>query len=289
MGERHRPIRARSAPGQVAGAATESHGLEAHRPNRCARPAFSTTESPVPGEPLVGGGPGNPCWADFHAPNSTSACAGGDEMTAWSRPSNSRGSILAPAPELGPVPAHAAIVLARNRQLANAGSLSQPPRKTCATPTHDAPARQAKRSPACRDLYRREAKARATSTSSLCCPRAPRPRTTRLRMQNASLHPVTPALQSARTASRTSPPDACFHDGMLHGPHARVAATALTKGAAAALVLSPSRARHRRRGRTTAPRTRTVVAPLLAMAPGEQVLVAIALVGWGVGQTGKRS
>jgi hypothetical protein len=45
------------------------------------------------------------------------------------------------------------------------------------------------------------------SKSYLCCPGAPRPRTTRLPMQNASLHPVTPALlpaigESIRAASR---------------------------------------------------------------------------------------
>ena len=40
------------------------------------------------------------------------------------------------------------------------------------------------------------------TTSSLCCPGGLRPRTTRLPMQNASLHPIRPALQSARTRSR---------------------------------------------------------------------------------------
>jgi hypothetical protein len=51
VGERHRPIRARSAPGQVAGAATEKHGLEAHRPQTACPTAFSTQEPlcPVPG------------------------------------------------------------------------------------------------------------------------------------------------------------------------------------------------------------------------------------------------
>ena len=33
VGKRHRRIRARGATGQVAGAATEKPGLEAHRPN----------------------------------------------------------------------------------------------------------------------------------------------------------------------------------------------------------------------------------------------------------------
>ena len=37
------------------------------------------------------------------------------------------------------------------------------------------------------------------SRSSLCCPGVPRPVMTRLPMQTASLHPVPPALQSART------------------------------------------------------------------------------------------
>jgi hypothetical protein len=41
VGKRHRRIRARSATGQVAGAATEKAGLEAHRPRRPAQPAFS--------------------------------------------------------------------------------------------------------------------------------------------------------------------------------------------------------------------------------------------------------
>ena len=49
MGERHRPIRARSAPGQVAGAATETPGLEGHRPNRRARLRSPHKNSPVPG------------------------------------------------------------------------------------------------------------------------------------------------------------------------------------------------------------------------------------------------
>ena len=35
------------------------------------------------------------------------------------------------------------------------------------------------------------------------------------------------------------PPDACFHGGMLRGPYARFAATALTKSGAAAIMLSP--------------------------------------------------
>ena len=43
-----------------------------------------------------------------------------------------------------------------------------------------------------------------------------------------------------RRRARPGPtPDACFHGGMLRGPHARLAATALTKGGAAALMLSP--------------------------------------------------
>jgi hypothetical protein len=42
VGKRHRRIRARSATGQVAGAATEKPGLQlAHRPKRPAQPAFS--------------------------------------------------------------------------------------------------------------------------------------------------------------------------------------------------------------------------------------------------------
>ena len=68
VGERHRPIRARSAPGQVAGAATEKHGLEAHRPKRRARLRSPQQESPVPGDPLVRGRAGDSCRTDFHAP-----------------------------------------------------------------------------------------------------------------------------------------------------------------------------------------------------------------------------
>jgi hypothetical protein len=51
VGKRHRRIRARSATGHVAGAATEKPGLEAHRPKRPAQPAFSRTplsQSPEP-------------------------------------------------------------------------------------------------------------------------------------------------------------------------------------------------------------------------------------------------
>ena len=51
MGKRHRRIRARSATGQVAGAANEKPGLEAHRPiKRPAQPAFSQ-KAPRPSRP----------------------------------------------------------------------------------------------------------------------------------------------------------------------------------------------------------------------------------------------
>jgi hypothetical protein len=39
-------------------------------------------------------------------------------------------------------------------------------------------------------------------------------------------------------------PDACFHGRILHRPHARFATSIPTKGAAAALVLSPRTGRH---------------------------------------------
>ncbi len=75
MGERHRPIRARSAPGQVAEAATESHGLSAHRPNRRALLRSPQQESPVPGDALLRGRTGNSCGVNFHAPNLDSDCS----------------------------------------------------------------------------------------------------------------------------------------------------------------------------------------------------------------------
>jgi hypothetical protein len=51
VGKRHRRIRARGATGQVAGAATEKHGLEAHRANRPAQHAFS--QGPWPSRPSL--------------------------------------------------------------------------------------------------------------------------------------------------------------------------------------------------------------------------------------------
>jgi hypothetical protein len=49
MGKRHRRIRARSATGQVAGAATEKPGLKQHpsSKNRPAQHAFSLTPIPI--------------------------------------------------------------------------------------------------------------------------------------------------------------------------------------------------------------------------------------------------
>jgi hypothetical protein len=56
VGKRHRRIRARSATGQVAGAATEKAGLEAHRPRRPAQPAFSRRPLSQSTEPKPGPG-----------------------------------------------------------------------------------------------------------------------------------------------------------------------------------------------------------------------------------------
>ena len=56
VGKRHRRIRARSATGQVAGAATETAGLEAHRPKRPAQPAFSQ-KAPRPSQPNLSSPP----------------------------------------------------------------------------------------------------------------------------------------------------------------------------------------------------------------------------------------
>jgi hypothetical protein len=47
VGKRHRRIRARSAPGQVAGAANEKAGLEAHRA-KAACPTCVLPKAPVP-------------------------------------------------------------------------------------------------------------------------------------------------------------------------------------------------------------------------------------------------
>ena len=57
MGKRQRRIRARSATGQVAGAAIEKLGLAAHRRKRPAQHAFSQ-KAPVPGPTTVDADPG---------------------------------------------------------------------------------------------------------------------------------------------------------------------------------------------------------------------------------------
>ena len=68
--------------------------------------------------------------------------------------------------------------------------------------------------------------------------------------------PASPAIGEERVADQH--PDACSHGGMLHGRHGRFVSPALTKGGAAALVLSPNRSRQRGRGPATAwPRTRS--------------------------------
>ena len=73
VGKRHRRIRARSATGQVAGAATEKPGLEAHRPNRPAQPAFSQkAPRPSRAEPTPTAGQHRAFRAQFHAPNRSS-------------------------------------------------------------------------------------------------------------------------------------------------------------------------------------------------------------------------
>ena len=74
VGKRHRRIRARSATGQVAGAATEKPGLEAHRPKRPAQPAFSQ-KAPRPSRPNLSRPPDTtrPSGAQFHAPNTSGA------------------------------------------------------------------------------------------------------------------------------------------------------------------------------------------------------------------------
>jgi hypothetical protein len=74
VGKRHRRIRARSATGQVAGAATETAGLKAHRPKRPAQPAFSQ-KAPRPSRPNLDRRPDTtgPSREQFHAPRCSSA------------------------------------------------------------------------------------------------------------------------------------------------------------------------------------------------------------------------
>jgi hypothetical protein len=75
VGKRHRRIRARSATGQVAEAATEKPGLQlAHRPKRPAQPAFSQ-KAPRPSRPTLSPPPDTTgaFKEQFHAPNGSSA------------------------------------------------------------------------------------------------------------------------------------------------------------------------------------------------------------------------
>jgi hypothetical protein len=74
VGKRHRRIRARSATGQVAGAATEKRGLQlAHRPKRPAQPAFSQ-KAPRPSQPNLSPPPDitGAFKEQFHAPRTSS-------------------------------------------------------------------------------------------------------------------------------------------------------------------------------------------------------------------------
>ena len=74
VGKRHRPIRARSATGQVAGAATEKPGLQAHRPKRPAQPCVPQ-KAPRPGPPNLSPPPDatGAFKEQFHATTSRSA------------------------------------------------------------------------------------------------------------------------------------------------------------------------------------------------------------------------
>ena len=72
-------------------------------------------------------------------------------------------------------------------------------------------------------------RARRTS-SSLCRPGAPRPLTTRLPMQNASLHPVPPALQSAIGPSRPAQWDGRGVTGFVRKQQPTTAGSASTGG-----------------------------------------------------------
>jgi hypothetical protein len=73
VGKRHRRIRAHSATGQVAGAATEKPGLKAHRPKRPAQPAFSQ-KAPSPSRTNLSSPPDTtrPSREQFHATRSGS-------------------------------------------------------------------------------------------------------------------------------------------------------------------------------------------------------------------------
>ena len=99
MGKRHRRIRARSATGQVAGAATEKPGLQrAHRPKRPAQPAFSQ-KAPRPSRPNLSPPPDTTraLKQQFHAPR-----RGSDPGTV-SRPSrgSTRTTLRANSPPTG--------------------------------------------------------------------------------------------------------------------------------------------------------------------------------------------
>ena len=96
--------------------------------------------------------------------------------------------------------------------------------RECARPRlhHRAAHCRAEQQRGCRDSLRREATARARSGSSLCCRRAPNPRMTKLPMQNASLHPVPPALQSARSACGGWTSHDCFRHPAVLRPWYRI-------------------------------------------------------------------
>src|ERR1019366_8614879 len=70
--------------GQVAGAATEKHGLEAHRPKRPAHTAFSQ-ESPCPDHDKYAGTTGTPCRA-FSCPENQRPAACRNRSRARARP-----------------------------------------------------------------------------------------------------------------------------------------------------------------------------------------------------------
>jgi hypothetical protein len=76
VGKRHRRIRALSATGQVAGAATEqSPGSEPIV--QIGLPTMRSPESPRPGRPTIGSRPADSSRNDFHVPKRTSAGAAG--------------------------------------------------------------------------------------------------------------------------------------------------------------------------------------------------------------------
>lgn len=78
MGKRHRRIRAQSATGQVAGAATEqSPGSEPIV--QTGPPTIRSPRSPRPGQPTIGSEPDASFRKDFHAPSSESVDRGREQ------------------------------------------------------------------------------------------------------------------------------------------------------------------------------------------------------------------